>query len=149
MSLRWIEVARAACGASLLLAPRRTLRATHATLDTRSVNVTRVLGARQLAQAVLSGVRPSPEVLATGVWVDTAHSATAVALALTDRRRARAGLIDATVAGVWAGIGARDLSNAEPTAPGHDRVRDRLARLVLPRLPGGSALLRRAHQRRS
>ncbi len=149
MSLRWIEVARAAWGASLLLAPRRALRATHATLDTRSVNVTRVLGARQLAQAVLSGVRPSPEVLATGVWVDTAHSATAVALALTDRRRARAGLIDATVAGVWAGIGARDLCNAEPTAPGHDRVRDRLARLVLPRLPGGSALLRRAHQRRS
>ncbi|MEO6882003.1 MAG: hypothetical protein ABI181_13800 [Mycobacteriaceae bacterium] len=149
MTLRWIEVGRGAWGAALLLAPRRALRATHATLDTTSVNVTRVLGARQLAQAALSGVNPSPEVLATGVWVDAAHSATAIALAVTDHRRARAGLVDAAVAAVWAGIGARDLSHAEPTAPGHDRIRDRLARLVLPRLPGGSALLRRARRRRT
>lgn len=148
MILRWIEIGRGAWGAGLLLAPRRALRATHATLDPTSVNVTRILGARQLVQAALSGVNPSPEVLATGVWVDAAHSATAVALALTDHRRARAGLIDATVAAVWASIGARDLAHAKATAPSHDRVRDRLARTVLSRLPGGSALLEQARERR-
>lgn len=100
-----------------------------------------MLGARHLAQAALSGVDPSPEVLALGVWVDTIHALTAAALALADRSRARAGLIDMGVAAVWAGAGYRDLRADVATPPAHDRRRDRLARLVLRHAPGGAPLL--------
>jgi len=62
----------------LLFAPRAVLnRVHHVEVDTKSVLVARVLGARHLTQAALSGVNPSPEVLAMGVWVDVAHACTA------------------------------------------------------------------------
>lgn len=98
--IRTIEIARATWGAALLLAPRQTLKVVHRIeMDLTSLLVARVLGARQVGQALLSGVRPSPEVLAMGVWVDLAHAASALALAAVDRRRASAGLTDAAVAG--------------------------------------------------
>lgn len=56
----------------------------HVTVDNKSVLIARILGVRQLAQAVLSGVRPSPEVLAMGVWVDGVHAMTALGLACVD-----------------------------------------------------------------
>lgn len=143
MQLRKIELARAAWGGALLLAPRAVLENFHhVRVDPRSIRITRVLGARQLTQAVLSGLDPSPEVLAMGVWVDTAHAASAVGLAVLDRTRARAGLSDATVAGLWAVAGYRDLSNSRATPPRHDRLRDALARTVLALVPGGEPLLR-------
>jgi len=115
---RPIELVRAGWGAALLLWPRPVLEhLRHVRVDTKSVAVTRILGARHLTQAVLSGVQPSPEVLAIGVWVDAVHAMTALGLAVTDRCRARAGLIDTVVAGVWA---------------------------VLAIAPGGRPLLRRA-----
>jgi hypothetical protein len=80
----------------------------HLKVDSTSVVIARVLGARHLTQAVLSGFWPSAEVLAMGVWVDAVHSSTAFALALIDRSRARAGLTDAAVVGIWAGDGYRD-----------------------------------------
>lgn len=142
---RWIELARAGWGAALLLAPRQVLEHVHGVrADGKSVVVARVLGARHLGQAALSGVGPSPEVLAMGVWVDCAHAATAIALAAADRSRARAGLIDAGLAAVWAGVGYRDLSTGVVPPPRHDRRRDRLARRVLAITPGGSPLLHRA-----
>jgi len=58
----------------LLLAPQVVLnRVHHVEVDTQSVLVARVLGARHLTQAALSDVNPSPEVLARGVWVDIAY----------------------------------------------------------------------------
>jgi len=140
MQLRLIELARAGWGGALLFAPRVVLnRVHHVEVDTKSVLVARVLGARHLTQAALSGINPSPEVLAMGVWVDVAHASTAVALAVVDRTRARAGLADAAVAGLWAGVGWRDLRTAPPA---HDRRRDALARRVLSMAPGGSRLAR-------
>jgi hypothetical protein len=143
LQLRLIELARAGWGGALLFAPRVVLnRVHHVEIDTKSVLVARVLGARHLTQAALSGVNPSPEVLAMGVWVDLAHASTAVALAVVDRTRARAGLADTAVAGLWAGVGWRDLRTARATPPAHDRRRDALARRVLAMAPGGSILAR-------
>ncbi|MGI8679077.1 MAG: hypothetical protein ACR2LX_10390 [Jatrophihabitans sp.] len=143
MQLRRIELARAGWGGALLFAPRAVLeRVHHVKVDTTSVLVARVLGARHLTQAALSGINPSPEVLAMGVWVDAAHASTAVALAVVDRSRARAGLTDTGVAGLWALAGYRDLHTARATPPDHDRRRDALARRVLALAPGGSALAR-------
>ncbi len=142
---RRIELARAGWGAALLLAPRQVLEQVHhVQVDTKSLLVARILGARHLSQAALSGIGPSPEVLAMGVWVDCAHATTALALAAVDRTRARGGLTDASVAAALAGTGYRDLHIGAVPPPDHDRRRDMLARWVLGFAPGGSSLLRRA-----
>lgn len=146
---RWIEVIRAGWGAALLIAPRTVLtHVHHVRVDTKAIAITRILGARQLAQAVLSGTKPSPEVLAMGVWVDSTHAATGVALAALDRSRARAALTDTAVAAVWASAGYRDLVSGVATPPEHDRRRDSLARFVLGVVPGGQSLLGRADRDR-
>ena len=143
---RQIELLRAAWGAALLIAPRQVMENVHhLKVDTKSAVIARILGGRQLAQAALSGLRPSPEVLAMGVWVDTVHALTALGLAVADRSRARAGLTDTVVAGLWAGAGYRDLLGSAPTASSHQRLRDRLAQIVLRVAPGGAFLLRRVN----
>lgn len=144
VQLRLVEVVRAGWGTALLTCPGLVLQHVHRLrADTASRRVTRVLGARQLGQAVLSGVAPSPEVLAMGVWVDAAHAVTAVAFSLSDRTRWRAGVTDAVIAAVWAALGYRDLVHGRGTRPGHDRRRDAAARFVLHHVPGGAPLLRR------
>jgi hypothetical protein len=115
--------------------------------DPKSVFVAQVLGARQLGQAALSGVEPSPGILAMGVWVDMAHATTAVGLAAVDRERRFAGFINAVSALGWAGWGHADLRTGLPTSALHDRRRDRLSRWALRFLPGGSALLSSASNR--
>ena len=88
MTVRSIEIGRAGWGGALLFASRTTLQQVHGLkIDTKSVVIGRVLGGRQLAQAALSGLDPSPEVLAMGVWVDVAHASTAFGLAVLDRSR--------------------------------------------------------------
>ena len=140
-SYRGIEILRGTWGAALLLAPDRVLRATGSQpIDTPSVVVARILGARQLLQATLSGLRPSPEVLAMGVWVDAVHALTASALALRVRARARAGYTDAAIASVWAAAGYHDLNRGHATPRAHQRIRDDLADLVLAHVPGGHRL---------
>ena len=149
-NFRMIELGRAAWGAALLIAPRPVLsRVHHLQTDTKSLVTARILGGRQLAQAALSGIRPSPEVLAMGVWVDSIHALSAVGLALADRSRARAGLTDAAVAAAWAALGYRDLNGARATPPKHDWRRNQLARAVLRFAPGGNFLLRRVRPHRS
>lgn len=143
MVIRPIELVRASWGLGLLAAPRYMLTHLGVELDTTSLVVTRILGARHLTQAFLSGADPSPEVLAMGAWVDAAHSATALALAALDRPRARAGLTDAAVAAFFGAAGFRDVPRIEPAPPGHDRRRDVLARVVLAHVPGGHLLLAR------
>jgi hypothetical protein len=149
MTVRKIEILRAVWGAALLIAPERVLTDIHhIAVDTTSLVTARILGARHVTQAVLSGISPSPEVLAMGVWVDFAHAGTALGLAVADRSRARAGLSDAAIAATFAALGYHDLSASPVTPrvppPGHDRRRDALARRVMRYLPGGPALLRTA-----
>ncbi len=149
MPSRNIELARAAWGATLLFAPRQVMKHAHPVqIDRKSVVVARILGARQLTQATLSGVRPSPEVLAMGVWVDAVHAMTALALAAIDRSRTRAGLADTAVATVWAAAGYRDLVAAGPIPTAHRRRRDQLADVMLGAAPGGQFLLRRVRTAR-
>ena len=147
--VRWVEVVRAGWGLSLLAAPDYVLsHVHHIQIDQRSRVVARILGARHLAQAALSGVSPSPEILAMGVWVDAVHAASAVGLAALDRPRVRAGATDALIAGSFAATGWHDLARTPGAPGGHDRRRDRLARLVLRLLPGGKGLLARARRDR-
>lgn len=144
MKVRAIELIRAGWGAVLLAAPAEVLGHLHGVqVDRKAIVVTRILGARHLAQALLSGSDPGPEVLAAGVWVDTVHSATALGLAAIDRRRARGGVTDAVVAASWAGLGWHHLRTGKAAA---DRVRgrDRAARALVGALPGGRALMARA-----
>jgi hypothetical protein len=139
---RRIELARAGWGAALLLAPRQVLEQVHHVhVDRKSLIVARILGARHLSQAALSGIGPSPDVLALGIWADCAHAATALTFAALDPSRARAALTDAAIAAVWAGAGCRDLATGAVAPPRHERRRDDLARRVLGYAPGGSALL--------
>lgn len=149
MAWRKIELARGLFGLALLVAPRPMLRHVHRVeVDPVSVVVARVLGVRQLTQAALSGVRPSPEVLAMGVWVDLAHATSALGLAAVDSSRVFAGLLNAVAATGWAGSGYAALRTGPVTAPSHERVRDRLARVTLERVPGGMPLLDVADDRR-
>lgn len=144
MKIRAIELIRAGWGGVLLAAPAEVLGHIHGVrVDRRAVIVTRILGARHLVQALLSGVDPGPEVLAAGVWVDTVHSATALGLAVADRRRARGGVTDALVAASWAALGWRHLRTGRARTDGV-RGRDRLARAVVGALPGGRGLMARA-----
>lgn len=148
--LRSIEIVRGLWGAALLAAPEAVLTRVHGVqADRTAVTVARILGARHLVQATLSGVNPSPEVLAAGTWVDSVHSATAFGLATADSRRARAGITDGIVAAVWALFGLRDLTTGSPPPPAHERRRDRLATTLLPVLPGGRWLEAKAREARS
>ncbi len=138
---RSIEVLRGAWGVALLTVPARVLGAIHGVrIDTKSRTVARILGARHLTQAALSGYRPSPEVLAMGVWVDTVHALTALGLAVSDHRRIRAGLADTAIAALWATAGYQDLDIARATSSRHQLFRDQLAVIVLARVPGGRFL---------
>ncbi|WP_460866229.1 hypothetical protein [Rhodococcus aerolatus] len=141
---RRLELVRGTWGAACLLAPRAVLRSWGAHRDTTSVVVTRVLGVRHLTQAALSGSAPTPRTLAMGTWVDAVHSLTALALAVRDPHRARAGVGDAAVAALWAAAGLRDLRRSEPGPEVPASRRDRAAQAVLPRVPGGAPLLRLA-----
>ena len=144
MKIRAIELIRAGWGVVLLAAPNDVLDHIHGVqVDRKALVVTRILGARHLSQALLSGLNPGPEVLAAGVWVDTVHSATALSLAMIDRRRARGGVTDAVVAASWAGLGWRHLRAGKARTDGV-RGRDRLARTVMGALPGGHGLMARA-----
>ena len=116
-------------------------------VDRKSRVVARILGARHLVQAVSSGVRPSAEVLAMGVWVDWVHALTALGLAAVDRHRARAGLTDAAMAALWAAAGNHDLGQGSATPRDRRTLRDQLAILVLSHVPAGPALLSRAGDR--
>lgn len=92
----------------LLVAPRPLLRVVAGRApDERSVRVARVLGARHLIQAAVTGPGTAPAVLAAGAVADGLHSATAVALATVDRSRARSALVDAVVAATWCAVSAR------------------------------------------
>ncbi len=149
MTTRPIEALRGGYGLMLLLAPRWTLERLHRLqVDDRSVPVARVLGARQITQAALSGGDPSPEVLAAGVWVDLAHAATAAGLATVDRSRRAGGVTNAVASLAWAGWGWRDLHHGSVPVPEHQRRRDALAARVLSVVPGGAALGDAARARR-
>jgi hypothetical protein len=99
--------ARACYGAALLCVPGLVLGlATGKSAGGRARTVTRVLGARHLAQAVLTGWRPRPGVLLAGAGIDACHTTSMLALAAADPRLRRAGLADALAATAFTAAGA-------------------------------------------
>lgn len=144
MTVRRLEIVRGLWGAALLVAPQRVIRAVGADPDSRSVLVGRVLGARQLAQAALSGLQPSPAVVAMGTWVDAVHALSTVPLAVLDPPRARAALTDGAIATTWCALGWSDLGRGNTTGEPPDGWRDRAAVAILRHAPGGRQLLERA-----
>ena len=113
-------------------------------LDGRGQGVARVLGARQLAQALASGPLPSYPVLAVGVEVDLLHAASMLALALAGRRQ-RPALTDALIAGAFAlagALAAREAAHEPPPQPGNavQELRQKWAdRVATACVPGYSA----------
>ncbi len=146
-----LEALRAGYGALQLGRPGLIARRLLACpLDQRGRVVARVLGVRQLGQALASGLRPSYPVLALGVEVDLLHAASMLALGIADRRRRRAALTDALIASSFALGGllaahAAPRPHTQPDAAGAlDRLRDRcadhLARALVPGyLPGDAS----------
>ncbi len=104
--------------------------------------MTRVLGARHLAQACLTWPAPATAVLALGTEVDVAHAASMIGLAVIGRRWRRAALASAAVASGFAasgGVAARQAARRPPEPPRRggtlelrDRWADQLARHLLP-----------------
>ncbi len=138
---RPLELVRAAWGLWLFAAPRQALYQVGGRVDAdrRSVVVTRVLGARQLAQAGISGLRPSPAGLAVGAWVDGVHALTAVALAVSDQKRVRTAGLDAGVAALWSVLGRRDITSFQTADAPNRGWQDAAAQAILPFLPGAPA----------
>ncbi len=90
---------RAGYGAALLCAPGPLIRRVTGTrADRRSRVTARVLGGRHLVQAVSTARFSGPDALRIGASVDASHAASMLALAVGDRSRRRAALVDGTVA---------------------------------------------------
>jgi hypothetical protein len=105
---RALDVARAAYGAGLLLAPPSALAALAGSpLDRPVVRVARVLGTRHLIQAALLWAHPGPRWQLSGAAVDAAHAASMRALARWSQRpvHRRLAARDARIAELFAGAG--------------------------------------------
>lgn len=143
-----LEVVRGGYGALQLVAPALLAdRLFSPPLDARARAVARVLGARQLGQAVASGGSPGYPVLALGVEVDLLHSASMVMLGIVDRRRRKMALCDALIAASFALAGAlaarRGTPDQQPASASRldllrQRCAARLARVFVPGYPPAS-----------
>jgi hypothetical protein len=104
-----LEVVRGCWGACELVAPGHVVGSlVRRPADVRTRVVARILGARHLAQAVLT-LSGDPVTHALGGAVDLTHSASMVLLALVDRRRRRAA---ATSAAIALGFGIAEIAGA-------------------------------------
>ena len=102
-----LGVVRGGYGALQLAAPALVSeRLQGRPLDTRGRAIARILGARQLAQAVASGREPGYPVLALGVEVDLLHALSMLGLAAASPARRRAALTDTLIAASFAAAGA-------------------------------------------
>ncbi|GAB3809255.1 hypothetical protein [Micromonospora zhanjiangensis] len=106
--VRTMEAGRAVWGVLLIVAPGAVLRAAGSADRRVARNTMRVLGARHVAQAALSGLRPRRTTVAVGALVDALHAASDVAIAAVDPRYRRIATIDAVVTAAWSGLGGRE-----------------------------------------
>lgn len=109
---------RAGYGMLLLLAPNRMVHLyTGHHADRPARVVARILGARHVAQALLTLDSRDPVVLAVGAEVDLTHAATSLGLAAADARRRRGGIVDAAAAALFAGTGAALANRSRQSRP--------------------------------
>ncbi len=104
--MRPVDAVGLASGAAMLAAPDRVLRAVHGSPGTGAEAVVRVLGARQVVQALTLAARPSRPLRALGAVVDSLHALSMVGLAAVDEDQrgpaSASGLLAGTLA-VWGG----------------------------------------------
>jgi hypothetical protein len=101
-----LEVVRGVQGTILLVAPDAVLRrVAGGRADAPVRRVTRVLGARNLAEALVLRSHGTRRWLLAASTVDAVHATSMVALALADPRRRRVALASALVASLMAGAG--------------------------------------------
>ncbi|MGH9116242.1 MAG: hypothetical protein ACRDWW_10505, partial [Acidimicrobiales bacterium] len=109
--------------------------------DRRTRRVVRLLGARHVAQALLSGSQPARGVLALGAEVDVSHALTMLALALLVRTYRRPALASALIGTGFAAAGWGLARSKQPTrvrqgiaslSGRRDRWADRVARRTVP-----------------
>lgn len=137
-----LVVVRAGWGTLQLLFPQMVARCLGIRdADRPTVQVARVLGARQIIQALASS-RPTYPVLALGVEVDLLHAASMAGAALMFPSRRRAAITDAALACTFAVAGAVAAGNTQPiqAAPRswvaitelRNRSAERLSRRLVP-----------------
>ena len=103
-------VARAGWGLGCLVAPRAVGRVLGLDPGDRTAHrFLRLLGARDLAQAVLPATDPPPVLLRLGGAVDALHAASMYALAALRPDYRRAGLTAAAIATTWTATGLTEL----------------------------------------
>jgi hypothetical protein len=83
----------------------------------RERTLTRVLGARLLAQAAVTDVRPDAVSVALGAEVDLVHAISMVVWAVVDRNSRRLTLLSAALAGLFAAAGAAQARRTPAVAP--------------------------------
>lgn len=106
---RMLLAARAGWGLGCLVAPGPVGRALGiAPADRRAYVFLRVLGARDLGQAVLAAAAPPPGLLRLGAGVDALHALSMYALAAVRRDLRRPALTAAAVATTWTATTLRD-----------------------------------------
>jgi hypothetical protein len=113
-SVLFATACRAVYGTALLAAPGPVLTAVTGVVPSqRARRVTRLLGARHLAQAAISA-GADDQLLMLGAVADGLHAASMLILAAVDRRLRRAELADAAVAGLLAAAVAIPLAEIGP-----------------------------------
>lgn len=102
-----LEGIRVGVGLASFAAPESLVgRVLEVPMGSRSRTFTRVLGARHIAQALLTGGEPTPRALRWGVVVDGVHALTMLGLAAVDPPRRRAAMLNAAAATGFAVAGA-------------------------------------------
>lgn len=118
--MKRLTLARVAIGVAYLLVPGQLLGwLAPADVDPRVRTVLRLLGVRQLAQALLCARDRTATVARWAAGADAAHASSMLALALLDRRRRRAASIDACIAATLAVAGFTDARALQAASSDH------------------------------
>jgi hypothetical protein len=128
-----VRTARGAYGLAELAVPRTAMQAFRISPRRSSVLLTRLLGARELAQVTVSAVVPTRAVLGVGLAVDVLHALSMVGVATVSRRHRRAALTSAAMTSLFALAGAVTVRSAPrprvEATTGEDDWRRRLAKV--------------------
>jgi len=104
---RVLRLARLAYGTALLASPARIVRAYGGDPDDDATTlVARILGARHVLQAVVTGSHPGPIRRYGGAVVDALHALSMFTLATMDSDHARPALFDGSLAAAFCIVGA-------------------------------------------